>query len=208
VIEAIALRLIAAENALDEVACNPAHSNSFISCELAVLQIRLICELILLGSTLAHQNEGGKVLDDRKWRPKHAFGELQKLNDHPLPFPVKIYADKNGSGSHHADPVSKALPYEILSQIYGLCGDLLHAPSARQVVKANIPSFDISLLQRWLAGIKQLIVGHALMLPERKKILLCSWSGIADQKPSCFVLDAEGPSTLDVDGLPDFNLLP
>jgi hypothetical protein len=208
VLEDISRRISAAENAIDEVICNHGHQNNWISCEIIVLQIRKICELILLGSTLVHLNEGGDILNDNKWRPKDAFSELDKVNSHPLPLPVDVQIDKNGPGAHHAVPLSKPLPFAAISRIYGICGDLLHVPSARQVMKAKLPSYDVGQLQHWLSGLKRLMLGHALMLPEREKILLCIWSGVAGEKPSCFLLDASGPSTLNLSKFPDFDLFP
>lgn len=206
VIESIARRISAAEDALDEVRCNPDHPQNWISCELATLQIRMICELLLLGSTLAHLKEGGKELDDRKWRPKEAFGQLDRINAHPLQVPVEVL--RTDQGGPQISPISKPLPFEAISKVYGICGDLLHVPTARQVLKASLPVYDVEQLQKWLAGLKRVIVSHALMLPERKKVLLSIWSGLPDETPKCFLLNAMGESTLDLNQYPDFDLLP
>jgi len=207
VMEYISQRISAAENAIDEVVCNPGHQNSWISCELATIQIRMICELIMLGSVLAHI-QSGEELDDRKWRPKEAFGELDRVNSHPLPIPVELIYDANGPGAHQANPVSKPLPLNAISKIYGICGDLLHIPTARRVMEAKRPSYDLDQLQRWLTGLKRIIVGHALMLPERRRVLLCTWSGLAGEVPKCVLLDAMGESTFDLSKLAEFDLLP
>ncbi len=206
VMEDFARRVLAAENALDEVLKNPGHENNWTSCELAVVQIRKICELVLLGSTLAHVDHG-EAIDDRKWRPKDVFAELDQVNAHPLPIPIVIEIDKNGPGAHHAIPKSKPLMIASLSKVYGVCGDLLHVPSARQVISERMPAFDVGLLNSWLAGLKALLMGHALMLPNRQKILICTWDGKVPAEPKCFMLEAQGESTLDVSCLPEFGLI-
>ena len=206
VMEDFARRVLVAENALDEVLKNPGHENNWTSCELAVVQIRKICELVLLGSTLAHLDHG-EMVDDRKWRPKDVFAELDQVNEHPLPIPITIEIDKNGPGAHHANPTSKPLTIASLSRVYGVCGDLLHVPSARQVIKEKLPTFDVGLLLEWLDGLRWLLIGHALMLPHRQKILVCTWDGTASATPKCILLEAQGESTLDVSSLPEFSLL-
>jgi|GEM_PF-2518940 len=206
VVEYIARRISVAEDALDEVVSNPDRPNNWISCELATLQIRMVCELMLLGSVLAHMHEGEQDIDDRKWRPKDAFYEINSVNVHPLPMPVDIILNGKGPGAHHVEPVSKPISFEAISKIYGICGDMLHAPTARNVVKANLPSYDVAQLQRWLTGLKRIITGHALMLPQRKRVLICAWSGAANDTPSCFLLESLGQSTLNLSKLPDFDL--
>ena len=205
--EAIARRIIIAEGALHRVGADPNNPSSLGDCELAVLQLRLICELFLLGSTAAHLREGGLNVSDSKWRPKDAFFELSKVNGHPLPFPIELQLNKNGKGEHHVVPKSQPITYEALARIYGICGDLLHIPTIKQVTTGRLPEFDVTQLERWLAGFREIARAHALMLPERQVVLLCHWSGKVGELPEGFRLDAHGPSTLDVLSLPEFSLL-
>jgi len=207
VLEAIVARLSVTGGALDHIEQNWADGSAYQACELVTLNLRLVCELILLGSVAAHVHDAGLSLSDTKWRPKDAFAELAKVNEHPLPFPIALHLNKNGIGQHHADPVSQPISYVALSRVYGVCSDLLHAPTLRSVVDGRLPSFDVAQLRQWHTGFMEIMKAHALMLPERKIILLCCWSGKADEKPMSFKLNAMGPSSLDIAALPEFSLL-
>lgn len=208
VVEGIAQRILAAEEAISLVSANSQDSVAYLGCEVAVLQIRMICELLLVGSTAAHLNEGGVSLDAGKWRPKDSFYELSKVNAHPLQIPVKVSFDQNGSGQHRIEPTSQPIEFSAVSEIYGKCGDLLHIPSVKQIVDRRLPEFDIALINRWIGGLKEIAMGHVLMLPERKVVLLAIWGGTKEAKPEAFRLDSEGPSTLILDALPAFCLFP
>lgn len=208
VAEAICRRILIAEDALRQVEADPKSPLAFVGCEVAVLQIRMLCELFLLGSTAAHLLEAGIEISDNRWRPKDSFQQLDKLSDHPLPLPIEIQLNKNGEGLHHVTPKSQPIKFEALALIYGKCGDLLHVPTTRQVLRARLPEFDLALLWRWLAGFRERASAHALMLPERKVIVLCIWSGDPASPPEVFRLNAAGESTLDIKSYAEFALLP
>ena len=206
VVEAIVARIWIASDALSEVDKSGDNPMNFVGCELAVLQVRLICELMLLGATSAHLVEAGLDLRDNEWRPKHAFYDLSQQSEHPLPFPIVLQSDDERR-SHHATPISQPVSFEALSRIYGICGDLLHAPTFRQVSKNRMPEFDVPLIWSWVNGFRELLLGHALFLPERKIGLICVWSGKRDEQPTAFRIDAKGQSTLDLSTFPPFSLL-
>lgn len=208
VVKAIVLRLKIANQALLRLEAHHDNPSAIGDCEIAILQLRLICELLLLGSAAAHLHEGGREINDNKWRPKDSFNELRRLSEHPLQLPVKIELHKNGQGQHHIDPISQPLPFEALNEIYGRCGDLLHVPTIRQVVGRRIPVFDLDLVRKWLNGFRVIAMGHALMLPERETIMLCLWTGEEATEPEAFRLDGLGPSTLNISSYPEFKLLP
>ncbi len=206
VIEAIIQRIRIAEDAIERVEADTANSLALGWCEIAVLQVRMICELLLLGATAAHLHEGEVAVSDTSWRPKVVFQELSKVNEHPLPIPVEIHFNEDGPTPHHVTPISKPMDFQNLSKIYGICGDLLHVPSVRQVLTNRMPAFDLGQISGWISGFRRLMMAHVLMLPERQVILLFWWSGTTEDAPQGFRLDAEGPSTLNVDALPEFNL--
>lgn len=207
VMENAVSRLLAAEHCHEELIANPMHPDSWKNCDFVALQVRKLCELMLLGSTLAHWREGTAEINPKKWRPKEAFGELSQLSNHPLQVPVAIHPHSSGTGQHHAEPLSTGMPFNTLNTIYGLCGDLLHIPSAKKVAAGAIPAFDAALFKSWIDGFRRLLQGHALLLPAIERILLCRWSGSPTEVPEVFLLIALGPSTLDLSHYPEFNLL-
>lgn len=207
VMEDAVRRLGVAADALRQVRANPSNANNFAGCEVAAIQIRKVCEALVLGVTACHMIDDKHVVSDRKWRPKDAFQELEQINEHPLPVPVEVILDHAGPGQHHVVPQSKPMPFSTLSRIYGICGDLLHVPTLRQVVKGRLPEFDVPLLLDWIGGFSALVRGHALMLPKREIVMLCIWNGSFETKPEVYRLDAVGDSTLDLDKLCEFELL-
>ena len=206
VVESITQRIGIAEDAIVQVETNPSNPLNFVGCEVAVLQLRMICELILLGSTAAHLHEAGIDISDSKWRPKDAFFELSKISEHPLPIPVEVQIDRFGPGRHHLVPKSQPIPFAALSKIYGICGDLLHAPSVRQIRGNRLPEFDVAQISSWLKGFREIVMAHALMLPEREIVMFCIWSGATDEIPEAFRLDAKGPSTMEISSYPPFSI--
>jgi hypothetical protein len=206
VANALAMRTTIAEDALAQVRAGANTPLNLASCELATLQLRLLCEIYLLGSQLAHLEDAGANLSDKKWRPVDAFAQLEGLSEHPLPVPVEVKLNANGPGKHEIDPKSQPIPFPDLSEIYGRCGDLLHVPTIKQVQKGRLPEFDVEMLSKWVGAFKELTMAHALMLPERKKVLICLWSGEAAVEPTVFRLDATGESTLNINDYPACTL--
>ena len=208
VVGEIAQRLLVCESKLADLIGGHANPDAWIGSDLVTLQVRKICEMLLLGSALVHLNEGESTFDLTKWHPKDTFAELNGLSEHPLPVPIELNFREHASGNRQIMPACKPVPYKILSTIYGRCNDLLHVPSVAKILRGKVQPFDIGLFQNWVAGFKRIIAGHVLMMPNRNKILLCTWSGKFDEKPSVFLMEADGPSTFDLDSLPDFALLP
>jgi hypothetical protein len=196
------MRVLIAEDALDQVKGNPNNPTNIAGCELAALQLRLICELCLVGSQLAHLEDAGAKLSETKWRPVDAFAQLKGLSEHPLPMPVEVRLNARGPGEHQIEPKAQPIPFSDISEIYGRCGDLLHVPTIKQVLKGRLPEFDVERLSSWVAAFKELARAHVLMLPERKIILLCVWTGAQDAAPQLYRLDAAGESTMDITSYP------
>jgi hypothetical protein len=203
VANAIALRVSLAELSLSRVVEGRSEKLNLVDCETATLQIRLLCELYMLGCQLAHLEDGNAQISENKWRPVDAFGEIRDLSDHPLPIPVLINLNGGIDGAHQVDPVSKPIRFSDISRIYGQCGDLLHIPTIKQIKKDSSPLFDVRVLMRWMLAFKKLSMAHTLVLPERQIILLSTWSGAIDDVAEVYKLVAEGPSTLDLASLPD-----
>lgn len=207
VMKSITDRIVASSVAMDAMEKSPASPHNWAHLDFVTLQVRKICELILLGSSLAHLREGKSDIDPRKWRPKDAFAQLKKLSEHPLPIPLASQVSVHATGAKQLMPASKPMPFSVLSEIYGHCGDLLHVPSAEKVLEERITPFDWTRFRRWVDGFSRLVSGHVLMLPSLDKIVLCTWSGVATEEPNVYLLEGAGPSTFDLKSLPDFELI-
>ena len=198
-------RVLAAAESLDELNDNPDHPSAWKNCDFVALQVRKLCELFLLGSSLAHVEDGHDQFDLKEWHPDKAFKQLQQLNDNPMAIPMRM-ATLEG-GERQLQPVSMHLPNDVLGTIYGRCGDLLHIPSAHRILKGKVGEFDIQLFASWIRGFHRLLECHAILVPQIQTVYLCIWSGKSGEKVQCNRLAALGPSTFSTDGLPQFDLL-
>lgn len=203
----IARRLVVCDRALVALATEPDYEDNWIRADLVTLQVRKVCEMLLLGSSLAHLHEEKYEINSRKWRPKDSFGELLRVNDCPLPMPIELGGIDAVTGKRRIKPLSRPMPFDTLSAIYGHCGDFLHVPSAEKVLKGKVSPFDTSRFREWVSGLKRLICGHLLILPDFEKIILCLWGDNSLEWPKAYLMEPSGPSTHEFGKLPEFSLL-
>jgi hypothetical protein len=206
VANSIIFRLRVADQLLDQINENRDAEDSWVHADSVALQVRKVCELILLGSTLAHLQDGA-ALDPKHWRPKDAFMEIAKVNGNPLPLPLHPYSSVAENGSKQFVPSMKPMTYAALTRVYGLCGDLLHVPSAEKVLNEKVTPFDWDRFKAWVIDLKMLMRGHALLLPSIESLIVCSWSGLPDHEPEIILAEGVGGAFLNPDGLKDFDLL-
>lgn len=198
-------RLAASDCLLDLIQSNPDDQENWVRIDSVALQVRKACELFLLGSTLAHLQDGSE-LDPKHWHPKDAFNEIKKFNEYPLPLPLE--PDLRIVGQHRQFvPASKPMPFSVLSSIYGQCSNILHVPTAYKVLEEKVPHFDWNKYRGWVDGFIRLVRGHLLLLPDIKKVLVFTWSGDANDAPHSFVMEGDGAAILEADGLSEFDFL-
>lgn len=207
VVSEMAQRLLVCESLLNELARDNSRPDAWIASDLVTLQLRKFCEMVMLGSAFAHHWDGYADFDLNTWHPKETFAALKDLSDHPLPIPIELEFREHESGARQIMAASKPMPFDVLSKIYGRCNDLLHLPSVAKVLKNKVQPFNITQFQTWIAGFKRLLLGHVLMLPNHSKILMCLWSGKAEDRPNVYIMEADGPTTFDFSDLPDFQLV-
>ncbi|MBA4765496.1 MAG: hypothetical protein H2048_08450 [Erythrobacter sp.] len=206
VMSSIAGRLLASHQMLYLMESSPQHDDNWLRLDAVALQVRKVCELFLLGSTLAHLQDGTD-LDPKKWRPKEAFAELSKFNPNPLPLPLKSGTDTSSDGTKQLIPASKPMPIKALSAIYGQCGDVLHVPSAYKVLEEKVTPFVWNRYRYWVDGFAQLLASHLLLMPNIHRVLICTWGGEAGDVPSIVLAEGEGEAILSDANLPDFTLV-
>jgi hypothetical protein len=199
-------RLLASHDALTHIEKDRDSPENWKHLDFVTLQVRKICELIMLGSALAHLDEGSAEINARKWRPKDAFAELSRVNDNPMPIPIHRYWSVQADGSKQIVPASKPLPFQTLSAIYGHCGDLLHVPSAAKVLAEAVTPFDVSKFTAWVNGFAELMSAHVLMLPEIKRVIVCRWQD-SNADLEMILMEGDGEAFFEMDGLEDFSLV-
>lgn len=206
VMGSIAGRLLASHRMLCMMESSPEHDDNWLRLDAVALQVRKVCELFLLGSTLAHLQDGIQ-LDPKKWRPKEAFAELSKFNPNSLPLPLKAEAETSSDGTKQLVPASKPMPFKVLSAIYGQCSDILHVPSASKVLEEKVTPFVWNRYRHWVNGFARLLASHLLLMPNIHRVLICTWEGKAGDAPSIVLAEGEGEAILNDADLPDFTLV-
>jgi hypothetical protein len=206
VMQSIRGRLAAANDSLSQIEQNREALDNWKHLDFIALQVRKVCELIMLGSSLAHLDEGEAPINAKKWRPKDSFAELAKVNQNPMPVPVRPQWSVQTDGSKQVVPASKPIPFDILSVIYGHCGDLLHVPSAAKVLNEAITPFDVRKFRGWVNGLAQLMSAHMLMLPAIKRVIICRWFG-SEEDLEMVMIEGEGAAVFDMGNLPDFSMV-
>jgi len=206
VINSISFRLRVADRLLDQIYENRESEESWIHADSVALQVRKVCELFLLGSTLAHLEEG-TGLDPKHWHPSDAFRELQKFNDYPLPFPIRYQLSVAEDGSKQFVPEMKPMTYTALGRVYGYCGNLLHVPSASKFLDEKVHAFDWDKFKGWVGDFTRITRAHVLLLPKIESLIVCRWSGQEGEAPEIIVAEGVGEAALQADGLKDFDLL-
>ena len=206
VMSSIAGRLLASHKMLCLMEEQPEHEENWLRLDAVALQVRKVCELFLLGSTLAHLQEVSD-LDPRKCHPKDAFAELHKFNPNPLPLPLKPEIQILADGTKQFVPASKPMPIRVLSAVYGQCGDILHVPTASKVLEEKVTPFNWNKYRGWVDGFNQLLASHLLLLPDIRRVLICTWSGQAGNRPSISLAEGSGEAILNDKELAEFTLL-
>lgn len=97
--------------------------------ECAVLQMRMIAELISLSSIAAHTEVFGQHQMRFKdhWNPVDIFKDIQRINPGYFPRPFKAIEGPDGITNHQYLADDQYLTKPQLIEMHGRCSDLLHA---------------------------------------------------------------------------------
>lgn len=205
VMGSISGRLLATDVLLELIKAEPREPQNWLRLDCVALQVRKICELFLLGSTLAHLQEGS-ALDPKKWRPSDTFKEIEKFNEYALPLPLEPDL-KILPHSKQFVPGSKPMPFSVLASVYRQCSNILHVPSAHKVLQEKVHPFEWEKFRGWVTGFTQILKGHLLLLPEIKQVVVCTWTGKVGEPPHIFLLGGAGEAVLNTDALAEFSLV-
>lgn len=206
VIQSIGGRLLACNESLIVLEKKRESPDNWKHLDFVALQMRKVCELFMLASTLAHLNEGQVKLNAKQWQPQNAFLKLNEVNDYPMPIPIRPQLNVRLDQTTPISPISKPLPIELLSAIHGQCSAFLHAPSAAKVLSETITPFDVRKFRGWVDGYTALLSAHLLMLPDSKKLLVCLWNSPSSE-PQVSLLEGNTKVHINFKFLPDFSML-
>lgn len=206
VIHSLVGRLSAANSLLIQIDEDKENLQNWLRLDSVALQVRKVCELIVLGSTLAHLQEGTE-LDPKHWHPKDAFKELERFNQYPLPIPLQLYISVDEHGAMQFVPAMKPIPLSALNRVYGQCANILHVPSAQKVLEEKVVPFEWDKYRSWVDGFVRVIRSHALLLPSIQSLIVCQWSGVWGESPEITMATGNGEAVLNAGNLAAFDLL-
>jgi hypothetical protein len=160
--------------------------------ELCFLQMRFVCELIALASLAAHHSYGLKGDLLKEWHADQIFAELEEINEHCFPWPVRVTRDANGY-MHIADKPDCAMARSDLKDIYGKCGRALHRGVLKHTLAGSDKTYDVNELIDWLRAISALLAEHSILFPHGNRAMLVSLFGGPNGAVAVLQLSADGP---------------
>ena len=170
----IKLRLDATEDAFQRANRDVSNPKAILECEFCYLQLRRCCEVVALATLLAHNGieefRSARLLE--KWHGAELLTLLAKLSDDAFPEPTVVSnLDHEGVADLHIEAKASENRKE-LNEIYGKCGDKLHAGSLKSLLSAGGKHYDLGEIRKWRGFFIQLLNSHAILLPDRKAVMV------------------------------------
>lgn len=166
--------------------------DSIFEIEFCFLQLRFVCELIALASLVAHHSYGLRKNLLKEWHADQIFVELEEINQHCFPWPVRVTRGVNGH-LHVADDASRELTRGQLREVYGKCGDALHRGVLKHTLAGKQKIYDANELVGWVRSVAALVREHSILFPQENRAMLVNLFGGRNQEVAVIQLAAEGP---------------
>lgn len=159
----------------------------FTHVESMVLQLRMILELISLGSLAANKEifETYKKKFDTEWRVSKILKALESLNPNFFPTPlIESSSNVEGVKNELIKMTEDFITISELSDLHGRCGGLLHArnPYAKQV---DYDFFENSMAI-FVSKIINLLSTHKIQLLDDDKFYLVHMVGSKDSRSTMY----------------------
>ncbi len=145
------------------------YMNQLVEAESAILQTRVICELIALASLAAHSKFGLTRELLKSWHAQKTFRFLETIN--PDCFPGAIIPTRNQHGLIMANKPGQ-LTKAGLERIYNQCGRLLHRGVIRHALEGKERVYDLNRVNEWLTQIEGLLLNHTILLLKHNVVLI------------------------------------
>lgn len=168
--EEVKLRLRAIGVRVPMLSSPSAPADAFLDAEFCFLQIRMICELVALGSLSAHYPLGLRKDLLKSYAADRIFTELGNINPHCFPRPVVI--QRTGGGIHLGTPEGQYLSAQTLRRIYTDCGHILHRGLIKHAIRGEQKQLDIAMLDKWAEALGRLLQNHVIYVAETDMMLI------------------------------------
>jgi hypothetical protein len=156
---------------VEEVGARPDGEEAAYLVVLAHLQVRFICELTALASLAAHNSYGIRKDLLKKWHADVIFDELEQINQHAFPVPVRATIGEDGIKNFAPDE-ARMLSRAQLKELYGNCGRLLHAGVLKHMLQGKERVYSLDQVAKWLKQLSGLLAWHMVLLPKENRLLM------------------------------------
>ena len=150
--------------------------------ESAVLQVRMILELIALASLSLNKAafEENRKKFEKHWHPKDILNDLKKKNPnfYPLPKPMRMPSrDRQAKSDVYVK--TGFMGCEELIKIHGECGNILHAKNPFKE-NSDYGHYE-NEIRRWMKQIIELLNLHEIMLLGSDSLYVVQMMGKGDR---------------------------
>jgi hypothetical protein len=149
--------------------------------EYAVLQIRMLCEIIGLACLVAHGDlvAQGPANLRKAYAPGEIFAALDEMHDDF--YPVPMLPQQAAPGWHMAEydgpPFLEKGEVKVL---WDRCGGDLHKGSLKRLLKANNPvQNNFADISDWSGKVMNLLANHRVLRRDRKLVFIAILSNAA-----------------------------
>jgi hypothetical protein len=143
---------------------NKAHR--FIDGESCILQIRYICELIALSSTLTHHSLGLNKDLLKEYHAEKVLRRLSKLN--PEFYPKRFTTRNNGKPPLTFVLLEDTLSRDGLVKIYNECGKMLHRGIGKDILVNKMRVYELDTIASWARSIGHQVSNHVIHVTRHK----------------------------------------
>jgi hypothetical protein len=161
-----------------------------IAREFCHLQLRLICEILAIGSLAIHNDTSDVKALEKQWSAHEIMPRLEKLN--PNFFPVACVVSRDPDGAFNiTDIVPKPLDKETFLRLYGKCGGELHRGHLRKIAASiPVPPVNLDDIGSDTKKIIDLLRQHRIASADFKKHYVCVMENTPGGK--CAMITAAG----------------
>lgn len=142
--------------------------------EFCYLQLRMCCELIALGSLVAHGDIEATQLNrfQKEYSADRIMGQLTSL--HPDFYPLACIQKIEPGGFHLERRTDAVLIKEDLISLYGRCGEFLHRGSLKKLLSERTPvQKHFPEIIEWGQKIDSLLSMHVILLLGGSEAFVC-----------------------------------
>ena len=134
--------------------------------EFCYLQLRFICELIIIGCAVAHGDikEVETPRFQKEWNAARLAAYLLRIHPEFYPRPTKQVLGTNGKVERVENVTDGFLTLGDLKNLYEEAGGRLHVGSTRNFRLSRRPEVDLERITDWIGKIRTLLNHHCIQL--------------------------------------------